>query len=52
MEKAFGLTIPRTLDDVCNPREMAQRSVLMFPISVSFNLMLSSFTQQLSKPLG
>jgi hypothetical protein len=23
MEKAFGLTIPRTLDDVCNPRDMA-----------------------------
>ena len=23
MEKAFGLTIPRTLDDVCNPSDMA-----------------------------
>src|SRR5260221_3462326 len=23
MEKAFGLAIPRTLEDVCNPRDMA-----------------------------
>jgi biuret amidohydrolase len=31
MERAFGLTIPRTLDDVCNPRDMA---LLVYDVQV------------------
>src|SRR4029450_8199744 len=31
MEKAFGLTIPRTLDDVCNAQDMA---LLVYDVQV------------------